>query len=184
MTTMEVISLIKDVIILLALLIGGAMALFVYFQLAPVLDLRILPSWTDDTKQFLILKFQVENKSRVRVYSPRGRIQVLKHGIKAGTSMSHWVPFKKNAIIPTEQPIEWHEPVEIFRSTKEIYPGEVISFERLYHCPQEAIILHVGLQVELELHLVGRIATRKAVPWRQTTTCFVVKQSEDTASIV
>ncbi len=99
MTTMEVISLIKDVIILLALLIGGAMALFVYFQLAPVLDLRILPSWTDDTKQFLILKFQVENKSRVRVYSPRGRIQVLKHRIKTGTSMSHWVPFKKNAII-------------------------------------------------------------------------------------
>ena len=182
MSIIEAISLTKDVVTLLALLIGGAMALFVFFQLAPVLNLRILPSWTDDTKQFLILKFQVENKSRVRVHSPKGRIQVLEHEIQAGTFLSQWVPFDKNTIIPTEQPIEWHEPVEIFRSTKEIYPGEVISYERLYHCPQDRVALHVGLQVEIELGFFGRMATRNTKSWRQTTTCFIVKQIEDTAS--
>jgi hypothetical protein len=77
--------------------------------------------------------------------------------------------------------VEWHEPVEIFKSTQEIYPGEVISFERLYHCPQDTIILHIGFQVELDLGFWDRVVTRKTGLWRQTTTCFVVKQREETA---
>lgn len=177
MNIAEVISLVKDIATLLALLIGAVVGLFVFFQLAPVLELRILPSWTDETKQFLILKFQVENKSRVRVHRPRGLIQVLEHAIQPGTSLSQWIPFDESAIIPTEQPIEWREPVKILQSTKQIYPGEMVSFERLYYCPKDAVIIHVGLQVELDLGFVDRIVTRKREPWRQTTTCFVVKQA-------
>jgi hypothetical protein len=175
-------SLINDVVALVALLIGGALALFVFFQLAPVLELRILPSWTDDTKQFLILKFQVENKSRVRVYNPQGRIQILEHQIPLGASLSHWVPFEQGAVRSSEEPIEWRNPVGIFKSTKQIYPGETISFERLYHCPQDNVVLHVGLQVKLELGLVGRIVTRKREPWQQTATCFVVKQTRNSSN--
>ena len=182
MSINDSISLISDVVTLLALLIGGALALFVFFQLAPVLELRILPSWTDDTKQFLVLKFQIENKSRVRVYNPQGRIQVLEHQIPPGASLSHWVPFDKDAVRPSEEPIEWHEPVAVLKSPKQIYPGETISFERLYHCPQDDVVMHVGLQVRLELGLFGRIVTRKREPWQQTATCFVVKQTRNSAN--
>ena len=175
MSVTELVGLIQDIITILALLTGGAVAVFVYFQLAPVLELRILPSWADDSKQFLIVKFQVENKSRVRLYSPKGRIQILEHTTQNIDSLSHWVPFEEKAILPSEKPIEWHHPEEIFRTTKQIYPGEVISIERLYRCPREGVALHIGLQVELRLGRFGRLVTRKKEAWRQTTTSFVVK---------
>lgn len=175
MSIIEVVSLVKDIATLLALLIGGGLALFVFLQFAPVLDLQILPSWSDEARQFLILKFEVENKSRIRVDKREIRIQVLEHKIQADTSLSEWVPFDKDAIIPTERPVEWREPIEIFRTTKAIDPGEVISVERLYHCSQDTV-LHVGLQVKAKLGIFGRIATRIR-PWDQrwTTTRIVVK---------
>jgi hypothetical protein len=175
MSISEVVGIARDIVTLLALIIGTFIAIFVYFQFAPIFELKIIPTWIDNRKQFLLVRFQVENKSRVRLYSPKGRIQVLEHKTQPGLSLSQWVPFDKTAILPTEQPIEWREPEVIFKSTKEIYPGEVISLERLYHYSQDSIILHIGLQVELKLDLIGRIVTRKKESWRQTTTCFAIK---------
>ena len=151
MSIIEAISLMKDIATLLAMLIGGGLALFVFRQMVPVLDLRILPRWIDDEGQFLILRFEVENKSRVRVHKQSIRIQILEHRIPASGSLSEWVPFEQEAIIPTERPIEWREPVEVFRTTTGIDPGGVISVERLYRCPQDDIVLHVGLQVKARL---------------------------------
>lgn len=175
MSISEIIGTVKDLISILALLVGPVVALFVYFQFAPVLELKIIPTWVDGPRQFLLVRFQIENKSRVRFYSPKGRIQVLEYKIHPGADLSQWVPFEKKAILPTEQPLEWREPVEIVQSTKQIYPGEVISYERLYHRPQDSVILHIGLQVEMKLGLLGRIVTRKNEMWRQTTTCFAIK---------
>jgi hypothetical protein len=175
MVIVDVISIVKDVITVLAVLIGGAMAVFVYFQLAPVLQLRILPRWSDENKQHLILRFEIENKSRVRADNPWGQIQVLKHEIKQESSLSHWVPFEESAVKPTERPIKWSDPIKIFTSTEEIYPGETIAFERLCHCPEDTVIVHIGLQAGLELNLLERIITRKRKVWQQTTTCFVIK---------
>ncbi|MBN1872893.1 MAG: hypothetical protein JXA33_01580 [Anaerolineae bacterium] len=175
MSIVDVISILSDIMTVLAVLLGGTMAVFVYFQLAPVLQLRILPRWSDENKQHLILRFEVENKSRVRVYKPWGRIQVLKHGIKQESSLSHWVPFEESTIRPTELPAEWSEPTKIFASTEHIYPGETIAFERLCPCPEDAVIVHIGLQAGLKMNLLERIITRKKRPWQQTTTCFVVK---------
>jgi hypothetical protein len=174
----EYVSLAKDLVTLLAILIGSATAVFVYFQLAPVLQLRIVPTWADERKEFLILRFEIENRSRVRIFAPKGRIQVLKHDIQPGASMSHWIPFREDAVKPDERPREWREPVEIFKSTLDIYPGETISFERIYDCPEDTVVVHAGLQVELELSRWGRWVTRKAEPWRQTTTRFVAKHIE------
>jgi hypothetical protein len=176
MTIMDIVSLAKDIVTLLALLIGGALAVFVYFQLAPILKLRILPRWEDDSKEFLVVKFEIENRSRVRVTSPKGRIQVLKHKVERGAWMSHWVPFSEDAILPDEHPTEWQEPAVLFTTTRHIFPGETISVERLYHLPEDTVVLHIGLQVEIEMGLVGRIVTRKRLPTRQTTTCFVAKR--------
>lgn len=175
MTLADIVGMVKDLVTILAILTGSVMAVFVYFQLAPVLQLQILPRWADDSKQYLILRFEIENKSRVRMYSPWGQIQVLKYRIEPGSSLSHWVSFGEDAIEPTEPPIEWSEPTKIFTSTREIYPGETISFERLYHFPEDTVILHLGLQVGLELSSWGRIITGKSRAWRQTTTCFVIK---------
>ena len=180
MSFAELISLAKDIVTLLALLMGAAISLFIFFQFAPVLELRILPTWTDDSKQFLVVKFEVENKSRVRANKPRGQIQILEYPFNPGQALSQWVPFDKGTTRDNEQPVEWRKPEQIFQSTRRIYPGEVISVERLYHYPQDTAIIHIGLQVQLEMGFVGRIVTRQGSGerWRQTVTRFVVKQVE------
>ena len=170
----DVIDLIAGLATILALLVGGGAALFLFFQFAPVLSLKILPEWNDESKQNLTIRFEVENKSRVRVYNPIIRIQVLEQQVSEGGYLSQWVPFSKDAIRSNEQPVVWNEPEKI-STTKRIYPGEVISAERFYHCPQAALILHVGLEVRIKLGLFGRIVTRKSGDWNQTTTRFVVK---------
>ncbi len=171
----QFLALIKDTITIVALLIGAAIGLFVFFQLAPVLRLRIVPRWSDDTQQFLIVRFEVENGSRVRASRPRGRIQVLEHTFRPNMILSHWVPFEMAQIDPVEQPIEWHEPAKVFQHTKAIYPGEKIIIERMYHYPQGLIVIHIGFQINLELGVLGRLFTRSYGPWQQTTTCIVTK---------
>ena len=174
MSIAENIGVIRDIVTIIALLFGGLLGIFVFFQLAPVIQLRIIPNWTDETKQYLLIRFEIENKSRVRVTNPGGKIQVLEHKVTSGAIISNWVPFEEKRIKP-EEPVEWREPVKIFEITKQIFPGEIIVLERLYHVPQNRVILHIGLQVELELSFIGRLVTRKREPWRQTTTCFAIK---------
>lgn len=89
--------------------------------------------------------------------------------------LSQFVPFSQDAIPEKETPLSWREPSAILTHTKHIYPGEIISYERLYHYPQPAAIIHIGLQLEMRLGPLGKIATWKREAWRQTTTCFVVK---------
>jgi hypothetical protein len=158
----------------LAVLISAGVALFLFFQLAPVLSLRISPAWTDDTRQYLTIRFEVENKSRVRVSNPVIRMQVLEQPLSGGGALSDWVPFRQDRIRPSEPVKEWREPVDN-STTKRIYPGEIIAVERLYHYPQSSLILHIGLQVTIKLGLIGRIVTRKRDDWSQTTTLFLVK---------
>jgi hypothetical protein len=94
MSFAEFISLSKDVATLLALLIGAAISLFIFFQFAPVLELRILPAWIDDSKQFLVVKFEVENKSRVRTNKPRGQIQILEYPRRYSKALIEYIQEK------------------------------------------------------------------------------------------
>lgn len=174
----ELIAFVKDVAALLVIFLSGAAAVFVFFRLSPVLSIRVLPRWTDETQQYLVVRFEIENKSRVRANKPTGQIQVLEFAPKPGIFLSHGVPFDANTIREEERPIEWREPVRIFHTTKQIFPGELVSFERLYHYPQANVIVHIGLQVGLELGSLGRITNLKRESWRQTVTCFAVKQSK------
>ena len=156
------------------------LVVFVYSGLAPRLDLRILPSWSDESKQFLILKFQIENKSRIRIRRGQIRVQILEYRAHETTFLSEWVPFDEEAIVPTEQPVEWREPVEIFQRLRRIDPGETISVERLYRCPSNRV-LHIGLQVRITPSLLGRIADRIRTRTQQwTTTCIAAKPNRDT----
>jgi hypothetical protein len=182
MSAPEIIGLISDLITIIAIVIGAFIAFFVYFQFAPVIRLSIIPTWIDAQKEYLTVRFQIENKSRVRLYKPVGRIQVLHYAVPPGGSLSQWVPFRKEAILAAEPPREWREPDEVLKSTITIYPGELVSYERLYHIPEDVTVIHIGFQVELRLGFFARIATRKREAWRQTTTCFAVKHAVQGAS--
>ena len=79
MTLLNTIALVKDIVTLLTVVIGAVVVLFVYFQFAPVLSLRISPTWVDNQKELLLVRFELENKARVRLHNPKGRIQVLEY---------------------------------------------------------------------------------------------------------
>jgi hypothetical protein len=170
----DALSFVATTIGIVAVVTMALLAFFVRVSFAPVLRLRILPRWSDDTKNFVILRLEVENISRVRVQKQQIRIQALRHKLEMGGLLSEWVPFSRDDI-RDEQPLEWREPVEIFNTTNHIYPGEVLSVERMYHCEQDTA-LHVGLQVKAKLGRFSRLATRIR-SWNQqwTTTCIVLR---------
>ncbi len=176
MSIPEVIGLTSDIVSLFVLGLGAILALFVFFQLAPVLTLRILPSWTSDSKDVLKIRLEVENKSRIGVRYPKFHLQILEHRVEANVALSEWVPFAEVEILPDEQPLFWQDPVQVFGSTNGIYAGEVISIERLYPCQEDSTVIHVGLRVEIKQGFVGRVATvaRNKI-WTQYTTVLVVK---------
>lgn len=176
MDIVELTGFTKDILTVIALVLGSFAAIFVYSQLAPVLELRIIPRWADASQKYLIIRFEVENKSRVRVNRPRGRFQVVKHSIDPGTTISRWVPFEQGAYRENEAPLDWSAPIKIFTSTRQIYPGEKITFEHIYHCTDEKLVYHIGLQVKIRFSLLQKIVNRKSESWQQTTTCFIVRE--------
>jgi hypothetical protein len=171
----DIISIVGDIATIFAVLVGGWFAVFVFLQFAPILSLRILPTWSSDNTNRVILRIEVENKSRIRVHKQSIYLQILEHNVSVGNTLSEWVPFEEKAAIPTEPPISWHEPIEIFKSTKGIDPGEILVAERLHYC-QPNNVLHVGLQVKAKLNFWGRIATQVR-GWNQrwTITRIVMK---------
>jgi hypothetical protein len=171
----DIIGIAGDIATILAVLAGGWLALFIFLQFAPVLALRILPTWPSDDTGWVILRIEVENKSRIRVHKQAIYLQILEHNVSVSSILSEWVPFEEKAVIPTEQPINWHEPVEIFKSTKGIDPGETLVAERLHYC-QPNNVLHVGLKVKAKLGFFGRIATQVR-SWNHgwTTTRIIMK---------
>ena len=131
----ENIGIIKDIITILVLAVGGLLAVFIYVQFAPTFTLRIIPRWMGENDDYFIVKFEVENSSRVRVNRPGRRYQVLKHQTQPGASIFTLGPFAEGRIKSGEERLEWVEPIEIFGSTRQIYPGEKVSAEKLYDCP-------------------------------------------------
>lgn len=171
----DIISIAGDIATIVAVLVGGWFAVFVFLQFAPILSLRILPTWATDETNRVILRIEIENKSRIRVHKQSIHLQILEHNVSVAGTLSEWVPFEEKAILPTEQPISWNEPMEIFKSSMGIDPGETLVIERLHYCHPNNV-LHVGLQVKAKLGFWGRIATQVR-GWNQrwTTTRIVMK---------
>jgi hypothetical protein len=167
----------SDIATLLAVLIAAVGGIFVLSQYAPLFNLRIEPRWNDAAQQILVVKFEVENKSRVRANFPLGYAQVLEYSQELDMSMSHWVPFSQEDIRQGEEPLRWREPARLTETTRQLFPGEVISIERLYHCPEDAVIVHIGLNVQLEISLFVQIISGRARFFSQTATCFAVRQT-------
>ena len=166
------VTLIKDIVTILAMIIAGYIAVFVYFSFAPVVRLSIESEWIK--KDYLKIVLEVENMSKIRMRKDFILFQILEHDIKETKFLSEWVPFEKDSI--KESIKHWKEPENIFETTRYFYPNDRIKAERLYHFPENSII-HVGLQVKAKLNIFGRIASKIGnQPLRWTTTRIVVKK--------
>lgn len=163
------------IVSVVAVLLSGWLGIFVFRQFAPVLTLRVVPTWLGDDSSCVLLRLEVENKSRVRVHKRIIRLQVLEHEVREGGSLSEWVPFEEKRVRPLEKPDQWKDPVEVFETTSGIDPGEILVADRLHDCPA-ARFLHVGLQAEAKLGVFGKIAARvRGNNQSWTTTCIIAR---------
>jgi hypothetical protein len=182
----QIVTKINEVLTMLAVLVGSVLVIFCYVDLSPKVDLQIEPTWVGSDNKFLKLRLSVKNISRVRLNKPRDcpcRVQVLeyecprsdKQGNILEKCLSEWVPFERDKEEPTDngepkqKPQEkqwlangsnkgWVDPDEIFKTTKKIDPGEIISGERLYFFPDLQVPLKIGLQFKGRLGFFARRA--------------------------
>jgi hypothetical protein len=73
----SLIDVLKTTLEVSALLVGAFLFVFVFLQLSATLQLRIIARWIDAKR--VILKFEIENKSKVRVKKEFVRLQMLEY---------------------------------------------------------------------------------------------------------
>lgn len=123
----------------------------------PILDIRIIPRWSEEASDLLIIRIEVENKWKVGLKKQEAFFQILEHHIPdSGALLSGWVPFAKDRILPNEEPIEWREPLKVLTSTKKVESKETIIIELLYR-PKEQAALHCAFQFVGKLNILARI---------------------------
>jgi hypothetical protein len=180
------ISYLKDVIQILAIIIGAFILIFVYVEFTPKLSLQLNPKWIND---FLILGINISNNSKVRANVQSICLQTVIHKSVPPelNGLSEWVKFNDETHVPittskcqeeTESDMPMNKPIRINKSTTTIDPGEIIQTERLYSF-KESNIIQFGLQVHVEFNVIGRLlknSCKKDKRW--TTTCFTVKPKD------
>lgn len=171
--------MIPQILTLVIIIIGSLLTIFIYFNFAPVIDLNIIPTWCDENNVDLVIRYEIENKSKVRVVKPEILTQLLIYDINMYKTLSEFVPFKQSFIAEREKPIEWSEPNQILTKTKRIYPGEKKIVERFYKIEQNAVAIHIGLNIKMEFGFWGKFVTRKKEDWSQTTTRFIIKSKAE-----
>lgn len=176
MSSIDLIELVANLITILALLIGAALAILLFLQFAPILNLRLSSEWVGKNSRWVVLKMEVENVSRVRVTKQYIHLQVLPYKYPPKNEyLSEWVPFQQEKISQTEQPMEWQYPDEVFESTLTIDPNESLSVERLIYCPPDTI-LKVGLQAKISFGFLGRMVARlRSWDHSWTTTMIIAR---------
>jgi len=93
----EIISLIKDVLIIMGVLFGVYLSIKLYLQFAPKIIYKITPSWSDTSKDIVVLKIEIENKSKVKLSTNRLRFQINRHEKLSVTELKEWVEFDEKA---------------------------------------------------------------------------------------
>jgi hypothetical protein len=154
-------------------------SVFYNAEYSPNVHITILPRWGDKTKNYIILRIEVENISQI-IIPLKGdplegdpskeigqdlQILVYRNSPKDNDSdsskllLSSWVPFSEEAFNETDRlelAEKWHRPFKILRSTKKLYPKEIVSSEVLYHFPEETV-LHVGVQIKADIGKLARL---------------------------
>ncbi len=170
---METIGVVKDILLILALMIGAWACLFIYLKFAPVVIIRISDSWISD--KLAILRIEIENISKVRVSIKKetGKkqdanilLQIFQHDKNNDINLTEFIPFTENWFKKKKYPADWKDAEIIFETTEWIYPGEVITIERPVHSDKNKI-LHVGVQVHAKF---GIFELAKIRHWSQRWT--------------
>ena len=128
---------------LLALVGTSVVAYWFNRSLAPVLRLQVEPRWVGADK--VILRLVVENVSRRLVKGIKFRFQVIPRELARYERIPEWVPLTVEDAEDDPVKSSLPEPVQVFKSTLTVYPGERITGESMETCP-EGHILHVLLQ--------------------------------------
>lgn len=150
-------------------------AIFIFQQFSPIAQIRIIPRWIDQSSGKFALRIEIENKSKIRIRQKAASLQILSYSLTDRKRLSEWVPFSKDRVIEDEEPLEWKEPENIFRSTVHLYPGEVIVVERLEQIEDPEHFLHVGVQYKS--HFKFRWLVTFALAWEEswTTTAIIAR---------
>jgi hypothetical protein len=134
------IETVKDILEIIAIVIAAIIAIRINWKFVPIIFLDITSEWIDKETGKLKLKLTIENKSNVKAVKKFFWLQVLEYDLKQTSTISEWVPFFEPDIKPNEKPVFWKEPVDVWQSTVEIYPGEISSLDYLCTCPKNRMI--------------------------------------------
>jgi hypothetical protein len=161
------INIVEGILTCIVILVSGFVAVYFYVQFTPKIDLRIIPEWRGKDGSKLVLRLEMENKSKVRASIKSVQLQILEYN-QEQVALSEWVPFSPCSLHVNEHPVEWKEPETICQTSKRIYPNETIKVERLYTFPENKI-WHIGLQLQVEYkNRIEKCVPKKAKRWTTT----------------
>ncbi len=165
------IEIINLVISIITLLIGVYATIFISSYFAPVVILRITPIWETKMNGIMTLRFEIENKSRIRLNQPNILVQLKEYSINKGKNKLKDIP---RILSKTDLQVLWNDPIKL--DIARIFPNETISLERIYSFEStKSSILFVLLQYRRKLNWVERIINKKSEDWQQTATAIIIK---------
>jgi len=135
-------------------------------QFAPQVHLEIFIHENERREDFLPATISIHNTSRSRLTKQTILLQNLAYDSDKMARLPDSVPFKTSSVRSGEEPMDWHEPRELYKDLIHLFPGESLTTEVLIPCPKDAAAVHVGLQFNsapgaLE-NLIGRFFTLKS----------------------
>lgn len=149
--------------------LGALFAIYFYAQFSYPMSLRLRTRWFDDEKNYLIVKFEIENKARISMSSPTVVLQVREYDVSDCQSTCLGISKHKCTSIYDHNKWMCHDRDHIFGGTIKINPKEIISEERLYHFPNKDAVLHLRFRVEARRHFLDRLRHKQMNVIQSTT---------------
>jgi hypothetical protein len=131
MNTPDIISLFKDILLIIGLLFGAYLSIRLFRKFTPVVEFEITPKWSELHQDIVILKIEIRNKSKVQITVDRTdnkgiKFKILKRLVADSSELKEWVDIK--------------DAEQICTSTRCLYPGEIVKVERLYRCTKDELL--------------------------------------------
>jgi hypothetical protein len=123
----HILELIKDILVILGLLLGGFLSIKLYLRFAPDIIFRITPFWSNVTPDIVVLKIEIENKSKVKLTKEKIIFKIISHNRSTLTELNEWIEIDGNAEV-------------ICETTRIFYPGAILRIDRLYRCNDDEIL--------------------------------------------
>ena len=137
--------------------------IWLLLQFAPQAHLEILVDASCDNPDFILASVSLQNTSRSRIGKQTILFQSLGYDVRKAGLLGDHVPFNTSEVRNGEEPLEWHEPREIFREVDFLFPGEILTTECLVPRPKGDAVVHIGLQFNASTgateNLIGRFFT-------------------------